>query len=423
MEMNQEQQAPVATQEKAVLKIGKLTISKKIAIIAGASLAVLIGAGVASYFVFFSSSWVAKINGEKITLKEFNSLYYAKLRSEGYSGLSNEEIDKIAADPMKSAQNPYLKRTEFLNQMMDGYIVYQLAVKEGYLKNEEVKMLSEYNRYSIATRFHAEKLFKDKVTVTDKEISDVYARYKAQLQNRPLEEVKDLIKKEIIPQKISMEQNKKYQELKDAATIDRASDDVFNKLSDPDKTKRPTSGDVVTIKGKNIATKTVSVKEFMAGYYAQLKYLYKTDEAGIDRLANDASAVSQNPILNKKTFLDQIVGSYLFYEDARISGTLKDPDFDAIAKFYDMNIAVSYFLKDKYSKDVEVTQKEISDTYNAMRKQIPPNVTPDQAEAYIKQNLEQQKLAQKLPSIVSGLRDKAEKEKNLDVLEVKSSKK
>jgi hypothetical protein len=367
------------------------------------------------------SSWVAKINGQEITLEEFNSLYYAQLRTK-YDGLSNKDIDKLASDPMKVAENPYLKRSEFLDQMMDGYLVYQLAVKDGYLNNVEVKILSQFNRYSVAVRFYSDKLFKNKVTVSDEEINDAYIQHKDQFQNRPLEEVKDFIKQEIVSQKIGIEQNKKYQELKDVAVINKANDELFIKLSDPDKTKRPSTGTIVVIKGKKIETKTIFVKEFMAGYYAQLKYLYKIDEDGVDRFSNDSAAVLQDPILDKKTFLDQVIGSYLFYEDARITGTLDNPDFIALAKFYDMNIAVSYYLKEKYSKEIEVSAKEIADSYNAMRNQIPPKATRDQAEAYVRQNLEQQKLAQKLPSIVADLRNKADRVKNLEVLESSADK-
>jgi hypothetical protein len=400
------------------IKVGKFVITQKIAIIAGAVLVVLVAGGIFGYSFVFGSKWVAKINGEKISISEFNNLFYAQNRAK--YNVSNEEIDKLAADPEKRSQDPALNKTEFLNQMVDNLIVYQEAVKAGYLNNPEVKILSEFQRYTIASSLYAQDVYNKAAKPTDAEIAKVYEAYKAKLNNAKLEDVKDMISSDLLRQKAMDEQQKKFKELRDAATIDR--DEVINKLSDPDVSKRPKKGNVLTIKGKNVTTKTMSVEEFENGYYAQMKVMYKTDIAGIDKLAADPSQEKQNPAINKKKFLDKIVEMYLLYEEARNTGIFKKDDYKALVGFYDMRIAVEYFLRDKFSKDVVATPKEISDEYNKMRSKFPPNVTPDQAEMYIKQNLETKKLQDKLEEYIPTLRDKAEKEKNIKLIDVPSKK-
>jgi hypothetical protein len=398
------------------IRIGKLVITQKIAIIAGAALVVLAAGGIFGYKVIsgsIGSKWVAKINGEKITLKEFNDLFYAQNRAK--YNVSNEEIDKLAADPEKSSQDPSLNKGEFLNQILDNALVYQEAVKAGYDKNPEVKILAEYQSYTIAASLFSQSLYNSTVKPTDEEIAQVYQSYKSRLNNAKLEEVKDMIASDLIRQKAMAEQSKRFKELRDAVTIDRG--EVINKLSDPDVSKRPKKGDVLTIKGKNVSTKTISVEEFENGYYAQMKAFYKVDNASVDKLAADPNQLKQNPALEKKKFLDKIIEMYLLYEEAKSKGILKKDDYIALTNFYDKSIAVQYFLHDKFMKDITITPAEIADEYNKVRSKFPPNVTPDQAEMYIKQGLEARKLQEKLEEYIPNLRDKAEKEKNLKLLE------
>jgi hypothetical protein len=395
------------------IRIGKFVITKKIAIIAGSVIVVLAAGAIFGYTFLFGPKWVAKINGEKITLKEFNDLFYAQNRAK--YNVSNEEIDKLSADPVKTSQDPALNKGEFLNQVIDNTIVYQEAVKAGYPKNPEVKILAEYQHYTIAASLYAQSLYNGTAKPTDEEISKIYEAYKSKLNNAKLEDVKDDIISDITRQKAMAEQSKRFKELRDAATIDRG--DIINKLSDPDVSKRPKTGDVVTIKGKDITTKTIGVEEFENGYYSQMKAYYKVDKAGIDKLANDPNQLKQNPALDKKKFLDKVIEMYILFEESKNKGILKKDDYIALVNFYDKRIAVEYFLHDKFVKEVTITPEEIASEYNKVRAKLPPNVTPDQAEMYIRQNLEARKLQEKLEEYIPVIRDKAEKDKNLKLLE------
>jgi hypothetical protein len=302
--------------------------------------------------------------------------------------------------------------------MVDQFIVYQIAKDAGYTKKSEVKILDEYQMQTLVAKYYISATLKDKIQATDQEIADTYNKNKSRFNGAPIQTVEPRIKEYIQGQKLQLEQNKKMQELRENAQIDR-NEDIINKLMDPDKAKRPKSGTVVTIKGKNISTKTISVEDFLTTYYLQFKINLQMDEATVDKLANDPSAVEQNPLFNKKLFLEQVIGQYLFYEAARSAGLLKNSDVIGLRDYYSKQLVTMYYIRDKYAKDAEVTPQEIAAEYNKVKSQIPPTMLPDLVEASLRQSLEQQKLSRKLPEIIGILRDKASKEKNLSAFESK----
>jgi hypothetical protein len=375
--------------------------------------------GIFAPSLYSRSPWVAKINGEEITLEEFNNLYYAQLRIQYH--LSNEEIDKLASDPEKKSQNPYLDRAQFLNQMIDGLVVYQKAIEAGYDKKPQVKIIMEYQTYSLAGRFHLDEMLKGKVVVTDKEITEAYESNKDQFENQSPDQAKERIRQNLMRGKTNDEQTKILQELKDSAIIDK-NEDVISKLSDPDKSKKAKTGTIVTIKGKNITTKKIDVQEFLTGYYAQLGLMYIVDNDAIDSLASDPSTVEQNSLLDKKNFLEQLIGQYIFYESARNAGVMKKTDVQALSKFYNMQIPILYYLREKYIGEIIVTSEELSEQYRQFSEQFQENPIHEHSKIMIKQGLINQKLNSKLPEIVQALREKAVKEKNLKLLEISSDK-
>jgi hypothetical protein len=72
-----------------------------------------------------SKDWVANIDGDKITLDEFNLLYYTQHKLQ--MNKSNEEVDKLAADSNAVREIPSLNRELFLNDMISRRLVYNKA--------------------------------------------------------------------------------------------------------------------------------------------------------------------------------------------------------------------------------------------------------------------------------------------------------
>jgi hypothetical protein len=396
------------------MEILKKIREKKVFVGIAALAVVVIVAGVICAKIFLFSDWIVKIDGKRISSTEFNNLYYAQCRM--IYNKSNEEIDKLANDPASVQQNPMLKKSEFLNSLIQNKLLYLKAESEGYGNNKEAKILTEYQVLNVVGQFYAETVIKNSIVITEKEISDTYLKYQSQFNGVPIQMVTERIKTSLQQQKLSAEYAKKLEDVRKTAQLDR-NEDLMTKLSDPDKSKRPTSGTLVKISGKNITTKEISVEDFTTGYYAQLKFIANTDEAGVDKLASDPALANQNPLLNKKRFLDQIIDQYLLYEEARNKGLLENKDLKALLNFYKEQAVYLYFLKDKYSKDTVVTDQEIAMEYNRVKKQLPPTMMPDQAIAYIRQNIEQQKVMQKVNEMVTNLKDRAVIEKNMSLIE------
>lgn len=366
------------------------------------------------WFTVFSGEWILKVNGHRVSLEEFNDVYYAQART--IVDNTNSEIDKFVENNPNSQIPP--KKTYLNNEFLDSKILYFKAVEEGYDSNKEVKLLTDFNRYTVIMRYYMLSKFKNKVAVTAKEISDEYPKHKDQLRNVPIEQAEAQLRNYLTQQKLEAEQNKKIAELEGAAKIER-NDELINKISDPDKSKRPTSGTLVKITGKNIDTKEITVEYFNNIYYQQIKSLMNATESEIDKAASDPNVVASNPFINKKNFLNQIVQLYLFSEDARNEGLLKQKDLIALINSNNEQITYLYFIKDRYTKEATPTDQEISEQYERYKGQFPPNILPDQAIMMIRSRIEQQKLSRKVGELLTDLKDRWTIQKNIDVLDKK----
>ncbi|MGL4370654.1 MAG: hypothetical protein ACRCUT_13430, partial [Spirochaetota bacterium] len=358
---------------------------------------------------------VAKIDGKKITLSEFNDLYYSQHRMV-YSNKTNTDIDKLASDPVEQMRNPLLNKGEFLNQLISSRLLYNKAVSDGFTKRDDVEALCQVQYENFLSEYYFAKTAKDSVKVTDEEVAQAYQMYQAQLKAMPVDEAENRIRQQLMQQKAMMEKNRIMQEIRSEAQIDR-NDEVISGLSNSDASKRPTRGNVVKISGKSVSSRSIDVKEFNTLYYSQLKLVLGISEEAIDKMAADPVATQQNPMLNKKEFLDQVISQYLIYQHAKKSSAGKDTDAKALSGIMTEQFVGMFYIKEKYAKDLAVTEQELSDAYSKVKAKLPPNVTPDMAESYLRQQIEQQKLSAKLPEIRQSLRERAKVEKNKDLKE------
>ncbi|HPW51277.1 MAG TPA: hypothetical protein PKV85_02865, partial [Spirochaetota bacterium] len=99
-----------------------------------------------------------------------------------------------------------------------------------------------------------------------------------------------------------------------------------------------------------------------------------------------------------------------------------DADLKGIIRIQVETMALGYYAKKKFAKDLEVTPKEIEEVY--MREQARFKGVPvTNAEEYIKQALKSEKFQKNIAKLISDLKDEAKIEKNLEVLEAKSDSK
>ena len=83
-------------------------------------------------------------------------------------------------------------------------------------------------------------------------------------------------------------------------------------------------------------------------------------------------------------------------------------------------MVVGYYVREKFKHDIEPTQKEVEDIY--ISESEVQGVPVDQAEMFIKQQLQQQKLQIKIRDLVEKLRDEKGIRKNSELLEKEQKK-
>lgn len=359
-----------------------------------------------------SSDWVAKINGDKISKKDFNNLYYAQIRSF-YANKSNEEIDKLATDKQEVRRLPMLDRKIFLDQLVRQSLVYTHAVNEGITKNEELQLLMKMQEKAAVVTIFTQKKFQDKVNVTDEEVSKYYNKQKRNFKGQPISKVETYIKRQLTMQKFQKEAKDYIDDLKEKSSIEK-NNEIIGKLSEIDKSKRPTSGWVAKVNGE-----TITVENFEKVYYTQHEQLYKSKKDEIDNFASDPAAVKRNPLLNKSNFLEQEISQILVYNAAKDEKLLEDNDVTSLMKMQKEGLTVGYYLKDKYKDEIRATEEEIGAVY-AREKDRFKGVSVSKAELYISQQIQEQKLKQKYSELMSSLIEKSIIEKNLDAMKINS---
>ena len=358
------------------------------------------------------SPWVAKIDGIKITIDELNKLYYAHNKTY-YNFKTNEEVDKIAGDSVEKQKNPLLDKSFFLDEVIKQRIVYFKAEKEKVLSDEEFKSLVQSIEESTTAQYMVKIKILDKIQVSDKEIEDIYNTEKAAFKGATLEQASNYIKQQLTQKKLSEETNKFVTDLKDKAAIEKNTE-AITALSDPDISKHPKDGFLAKIDGKEI-----SVKEFSKVYYVQIKNMYNLDtNEEVDKIAADSQQISRNPFLNRGYFLEEMIKQKIVYNQAKADKITDDADLKGIIRIQVETLALGFYAKKKFAKDLEVTPKEIEEVY--MREQARFKGVPiTNAEEYIKQALKSEKFQKNVTKLISDLKDEAKIEKNLEVLEAK----
>jgi hypothetical protein len=138
----------------------------------------------------------------------------------------------------------------------------------------------------------------------------------------------------------------------------------------------------------------------------------------VDKIAADPQQISRNPFLNRGYFLEEMIKQKIVYNQAKADKITDDADLKGIIRIQVETLALGFYAKKKFAKDLEVTPKEIEDVY--MREQARFKGVPvTNAEEYIKQALKSEKFQKNVAKLITDLKDEAKIEKNLEVLEAK----
>jgi hypothetical protein len=144
----------------------------------------------------------------------------------------------------------------------------------------------------------------------------------------------------------------------------------------------------------------LSTDEFNKQYRAIVEASAGGDKAKIDLYMNDISL--------KKQFLDNIVNELAIAIQAHNEGYLSSQDWQTLAHITLRKSIVDGFLSKKIDvSSIQVSDKEVEEIYQKQKEFFRQNnIPPDKAEEYIRAQLRNQKLNQKISEYLLKVRDK-----------------
>ena len=161
-----------------------------------------------------SKNWAVKIDNDVISIDEFNRFYYTQnkilLNVE-----SNEEIDKLAAEPNINPQlRQYILKANFLDHLIAQKLLYNRAVNDSSINQDELKTIVEIAKMQAVSTYYLGIKLKDKISVTDQEVEKFYNENRRLFKGVPMNDtVINRIKQQIFMQKSNMASNEYIMDL------------------------------------------------------------------------------------------------------------------------------------------------------------------------------------------------------------------
>ena len=167
----------------------------------------------------FHGDWIAKIDGNTVTLDELNTFYYAQQKS--LYNITKEEIDKLALDPAAIEKNPTLNKQEFLEQLIRQRLVYNKAVEDDILKNMEVEALAQMAKEAVVVGYYVREKFNDEIAVNDDEVEKIYSSKRSKFKGVPIEQAELYIRQQLFQQKLQMKIRELVENLREQSRIEK----------------------------------------------------------------------------------------------------------------------------------------------------------------------------------------------------------
>jgi hypothetical protein len=173
------------------------------------------------------SDWAAKIDGKKISMKDFNKYYYIQNKTMQNVN-TNEEVDALAKEaealpPQQLNQlQKMLIKQNFLDQLIAQKLIYNKAYSDSSINKEEMDAILELTKMQTITSYYLAQKLKDKIQATDEEVEEFYNMHRQHFRGIPLnQEVMDRIKQQIVMEKSQVEADIYLRNLLDEAIVDR----------------------------------------------------------------------------------------------------------------------------------------------------------------------------------------------------------
>lgn len=168
--------------------------------------------------------WIMKIDGTSLSIQELDQLYYAhhkQILQQLKFDVTNEDVDKFAADFMTVKRLPTLNKEIFLNEVINQRLIYDKAVEAGMLNNEEVKAMMKIAQDTAVVQYFIREKFKNDLAVSDQEVEAFYNENRANFKMEPIDQAEKKIRQYLGSQKLLKKMKRFVDDLKDVAKIEK----------------------------------------------------------------------------------------------------------------------------------------------------------------------------------------------------------
>jgi hypothetical protein len=192
---------------------------------------VLISLTISSCKKQFSGEWIAKIEGEPITLDELNTLYYAQHKH--LFNITREEIDKFSKDPELIKRMPTLNKQFYLDELIKQKLIYNKAMKDNILDKKEMQAIIQIATEGAIVQAYIKEKFKDDIKVTDEEVEDLYAKERnKRYKGVPIDQAERHIRQYLMSRKMQTKLIELVENLREQSRIEK-NEDVLKKIMTP----------------------------------------------------------------------------------------------------------------------------------------------------------------------------------------------
>ncbi len=156
---------------------------------------------------------------------------------------------------------------------------------------------------------------------------------------------------------------------------------------------------------------TITAEDLNDYFYAYHSAVYNVPFAEVDKLAADAVQAARNPLLKKKTFLEELIKQKLLYKKALAEGIQNNRDAKILMKISEEQTILQFYLRGRFRKEISVTDAEIEAYYLANKEKM-GTMPLASVRDMLKRQIYQKKSQEKILSIMEELRKEYKVEKN-----------
>lgn len=196
-----------------------------------------------------SGEWAVKIDDEVITIDKFNSYYYTQNKL-ALNLASNEEVDKLAANP--STLRPEYKQTliksNFLDHLVAQKLLFKKAMNDTKLDRKELNTIVEISKLQLVGQYYLTNILKDEINISQTEIDDFHKQNRSKFRGVPINEADTQIRRYLTLQKFKMKSNEYLMSLIAESKINKEGFKNYQKRISEEKKQSEKKGEAKTDK-------------------------------------------------------------------------------------------------------------------------------------------------------------------------------